>query len=163
MGIFHNITLLSVGWFCTLPISMVLALRTRSIQSSAVITRSNITRYWTNHCRNWGKVSIWTHNRQLIPRHDGREYFGEKWPRYKMGWWSLFRTMKVGPTLAQRRYCRPDVGPTLAQPTLLSGVYFSWPMPLVAVVVWKPSLGMASSTHSWEGIISKSASCPILK
>ena len=29
--------------------------------------------------------------------------------------------MKVDPTLAQRRYCRPDVGPTLAQPTLLSG------------------------------------------
>ena len=29
--------------------------------------------------------------------------------------------MKVGPTLAQRRYCRPDVGPTLAQPSLLSG------------------------------------------
>ena len=29
--------------------------------------------------------------------------------------------MKVGPTLAQRRYCRRDVGPTLAQPTLLSG------------------------------------------
>ena len=25
-------------------------------------------------------------------------------------------------TLAQRRYCRPDVGPTLAQPTLLSGL-----------------------------------------
>ena len=29
-------------------------------------------------------------------------------------------TMKVGPTLAQRRYYRPDVGPTLAQPILLS-------------------------------------------
>ena len=29
--------------------------------------------------------------------------------------------MWVGPTLAQRRYCRPDVGPTLAQPSLLSG------------------------------------------
>ena len=32
----------------------------------------------------------------------------------------------VGPTLAQRRYCRPDVSPTLArvlaQSTLLSGV-----------------------------------------
>ena len=29
--------------------------------------------------------------------------------------------MKFGPTLAQRRCCRPDVGPTLAQPTLLLG------------------------------------------
>ena len=33
--------------------------------------------------------------------------------------------MKVGPTLAQRRYCRPDVGPMLAQPTLLSGSAFA--------------------------------------
>ena len=29
--------------------------------------------------------------------------------------------MRVGPTLTQRRYCRPDVGPTLCQPSLLSG------------------------------------------
>ena len=28
---------------------------------------------------------------------------------------------RLAPTLAQRRYCRPDVGPTLAQPALLSG------------------------------------------
>ena len=29
--------------------------------------------------------------------------------------------MKVGPKLAQYRHCHPNVGPTLAQPTLLSG------------------------------------------
>ena len=32
------------------------------------------------------------------------------------------RAMYVGPTLSQRRYCRPDVGSTLAQPSLLSGI-----------------------------------------
>ena len=31
------------------------------------------------------------------------------------------RAMEVGPTLAQRRDCRPDVGPTLDQDVLLSG------------------------------------------
>ena len=34
-------------------------------------------------------------------------------------------TIYVGQTLAQRRDCRPDVGPTLAQPTLLSG-WLTW-------------------------------------
>ena len=35
------------------------------IQSSAVITRSNIVTYWSNNCRNWGRISIrcWIHKR----------------------------------------------------------------------------------------------------
>ena len=36
------------------------------------------------------------------------------------------QTMYVGPTLTQRRHCRPDVEPTLVQPTLLSVLH--WPI-----------------------------------
>ena len=69
----------------SVPISIVLLL-----QSSAVITWSNIAWYCTHHCRSWGKISIggWTHQRHPIPRPDGRamgclsEYFGENWYCY---------------------------------------------------------------------------------
>ena len=44
------------------------------IQSSAVITRSNIVRYLINNYRNWGRISIrcCSHKRHTIPRHNGR-------------------------------------------------------------------------------------------
>ena len=46
------------------------------------ITRSNITSYCTHHCRNWGRISIWTHKRHPIARPSFCEYFEEIWPRY---------------------------------------------------------------------------------
>ena len=33
--------------------------KTLFIQSSAVITRSNMVTYWINNCRNWGRISLW--------------------------------------------------------------------------------------------------------
>ena len=44
------------------------------VQSSAVITRSNITRYCIHHRRKWGRISIrgWIHKRRPIPRPNGR-------------------------------------------------------------------------------------------
>ena len=44
------------------------------IQSSAVITRSNIVRFCINNCRNWDIISIrcWIHKRHPIPRPNGR-------------------------------------------------------------------------------------------
>ena len=55
-----------------------------ALHASAVITRSNITLYSTNHCKTLGRISIrgCTHKRHLIPHPDGREYFGDNWPRY---------------------------------------------------------------------------------
>ena len=48
--------------------------------------------------------------------------------------------------LVQRWYCRPDVGPTLAQPSLLSGMWNNWfiiyPYPEVISVSKKASTGM---------------------
>ena len=43
------------------------------IQSSAVITRSNIVRYYMNDYRNGGRISIrcWIHKRHPIPRPNG--------------------------------------------------------------------------------------------
>ena len=40
-----------------------------TVQSSAVIKRSNIVRYCINNCRNWGRISIrcWIHKRHPIP------------------------------------------------------------------------------------------------
>ena len=56
-----------------------------NIQSSAVITWSNIVRYYTNNYRNWGRISItcWIHKRHPTPRPYGRAmgcYLWEKWP-----------------------------------------------------------------------------------
>ena len=47
---------------------------TISIQSSAVITRSNIVRYNINNYRNWCRISIrcWDYKRHPIPRPNGR-------------------------------------------------------------------------------------------
>ena len=44
------------------------------LQSSAVITRSNIVRYYKNDYRSWGKISFrcWIHKRHPIPRPNGR-------------------------------------------------------------------------------------------
>ena len=41
-----------------------------NVQSSAVITRSNIVRYYINNHRGWGRISIrcWIHKRHPIPR-----------------------------------------------------------------------------------------------
>ena len=60
------------------------------IQSRAVITRSTIPWYCSNHCRNWRRLSIrgWTHKNTPYLAPTGelcgvfREYFGENWPRY---------------------------------------------------------------------------------
>ena len=57
------------------------------IQSSAVITRSNIIRYCMNDCRNFGWISIrcWIHKRRLIHCPNG----------WAMGWlfWIFFRKL----------------------------------------------------------------------
>ena len=44
------------------------------IQSSTVLTRSNIARYYINNYRNWGRISIrrWIYKRHTIPRPNGR-------------------------------------------------------------------------------------------
>ena len=44
------------------------------IQSSAIITRSNIRRFCNHHCRNWDRISIrgWNHERHPIPRPNGQ-------------------------------------------------------------------------------------------
>ena len=56
--------------------SLFLPIRSSKIrlQSSAVITRSNISTYCIYHCRNWGRISIrgWTNKRHPIPRPNGR-------------------------------------------------------------------------------------------
>ena len=43
-------------------------------QSSAVIARSSIIRYYINYYSNWGRISIkcWIHKRYPIPRPNGR-------------------------------------------------------------------------------------------
>ena len=43
------------------------------VQSSAVITRFNIVRYYINNYRNWGRILIrcWIHKRHFIPRPNG--------------------------------------------------------------------------------------------
>ena len=61
-----------------------------NVQSSAFITRSNITRYYINHYQNGSRISMicCIHNRHPIPRPNGRamvcfcEYFGESWRRH---------------------------------------------------------------------------------
>ena len=47
---------------------------TTEVQSSAVITRSNIVRYYINNYRNWDRISIrcWIHKRHPIVRPNGR-------------------------------------------------------------------------------------------
>ena len=60
------------------------------LQSSAVITRSNVVRYYINNYRNRGRISIrcWIHKRHSIPRPNGRAMccllwiFVRNWPRY---------------------------------------------------------------------------------
>ena len=60
------------------------------IQSSAVITRSNISTYCIYHCRNWGIISIRAEPTKDIPYlaltgelwGAFREYFWKNWPRY---------------------------------------------------------------------------------
>ena len=57
----HGVSILNSKLLCTT------SGRLYSIQSSAVITRSNITLYFTlkEHCRNWNRIStrVWTHKR----------------------------------------------------------------------------------------------------
>ena len=44
------------------------------LQSSAVITRSNVVRYCINNCRNWSRISsgYWIYQRHHIPHPNGR-------------------------------------------------------------------------------------------
>ena len=60
-------------WSC----SCLCPIHWRQVQSSAVITRSNIVRYCINNHRNWGRISIrcWIHNRHPIAR-PGRRAMG---------------------------------------------------------------------------------------
>ena len=59
-------------------------------QLSAVMTRSNIVRNYTNDCRNWGRISTrcWIHKRHPYLALTGElwgvfcEYLWENWPRY---------------------------------------------------------------------------------
>ena len=61
-----------------------------TIQSNAVITRSNIVTHCINNCRNWGRISIRRriHKIHPVPRPNGElwvvfcECFWENWPRY---------------------------------------------------------------------------------
>ena len=57
--------------FC-LPYLLLVRLKINDIQSSAVVTLSNMTWYCTHHCRNWGRISItgWTHKRHPIAHHN---------------------------------------------------------------------------------------------
>ena len=62
------------------------------LQSSTVVTRSNLWQYYIRHCNNIGRkwIIFKDHNRHPIPRPNGRaelwdiycEEFGENWPRY---------------------------------------------------------------------------------
>ena len=64
-------------YFCT---DMYIVIHYKAIQSSAVITRPSIVRYWINDYGNWGRIS----NRYL----NGRAmecplwFLWENWPRY---------------------------------------------------------------------------------
>ena len=55
------------------------------VQSSAIITRSNIVRYFMNNYRKSGTISVkcWIHKSHHVPRPDVFcEYLWENWPRY---------------------------------------------------------------------------------
>ena len=62
------------------------------LQSSTVVTRSNLSRYYIRHCNNIGRkwIIFKDHDRHPIPRPNGRaelwdvycEEFGENWPRF---------------------------------------------------------------------------------
>ena len=58
------------------------------LQSSAIITRSNVIEYYINDYRNWGRISIrcWIHKRLPIPHPNGvfcgYIYLWENWQRY---------------------------------------------------------------------------------
>ena len=59
------------------------------MQSSAVIMRSNIVRYYINHYRNWGGISMrcWIHKRHDIPHPNELvfcEYKWENWLHYNI-------------------------------------------------------------------------------
>ena len=53
----------------------------QSIQSSAIIRRSNIVRHYVNDYRNWGRISIrcWIHKRHPIPHPNGWAMGGLLW------------------------------------------------------------------------------------
>ena len=55
--------------------------------------------------------------------------------------------MLAGPMLAQRRYCRPDVGPTLTQPTLLYELLMS---PCTSLNTIVTSLNTAPQPPRWS-------------
>ena len=65
-------------WFNFLPVHppfmQKLPEHAFSVQSSAVITRFNIVRYYINKYRNWSRIWIrrWIHKRHPIPRPNGR-------------------------------------------------------------------------------------------
>ena len=61
----------------------------QKLQSNAIVTRSDILRYYINNCRNWGRISIrcWIHKRHPIPRPNGQAMgclLWENWPFYNI-------------------------------------------------------------------------------
>ena len=74
-----DVKLLSAVWPCFVI-----------VEWNAVITRSNIVKYYINNYRNWGRISIrcWTQKKTAIPRPHGRamgvfcEYLWENVPHY---------------------------------------------------------------------------------
>ena len=70
------LVLTSGGWYLLSPFTQPAGLvnQVSLVQLSAVITRSNIVRYYINDYRNWGRISIrwWMYKRQPIPRSYGR-------------------------------------------------------------------------------------------
>ena len=75
------------------------------IQSSAVIMRSNIVRYFINNYRNWGRISIrcCSPKRHNIPRHNGRAMGCLLWIfcRYLfyLSWWIISKGFPNMPRL----------------------------------------------------------------
>ena len=77
-----------VSDFCSDSVTAVLYGNWKiKLQSSAIITRSNISWYHKLHCIDSSKnlTSLWTHKRYPIPRPPWGafgEYLGENWPRH---------------------------------------------------------------------------------
>ena len=73
------------------------------IEASAILMWSNITWFWTHHCRNWGRISIWgwTHKRHHIAHPNGRAMGCLLWTFWRelteLQWhltvaWTMYRT-----------------------------------------------------------------------
>ena len=82
--------LCSIGIMYLFDLACRVALQYLIVQSSAIITRSNIVRYCIDNCRNWGRTitRYWIHKRHSIPHPNGRAMgcllliFFQNWPRY---------------------------------------------------------------------------------